>query len=365
MTEQQADNDFDVAILGQGLAGTALAWQLHLKGRSVLLIDRGDPCSTSRIAAGLMTPITGERLARYPEWQMFQQAAAEFYRCIEYVTGYEFYEESASVRIFDSNEERKLFGKKYAGFGLEDLRICHAHSLPGGVQAPWGGFEMLDAGRLHTDVYLSVSRRWFEKRGSYRTADLSLPEDVRIAQRRIEIPVLNVRCGKLIFCQGFDATSNPWFREVPFDAAKGEILTLKHTNYSDHRVIHAGVWISPGPNGSCCVGATYDREQLDQIPTQSGRAELLGRLKRVIPESRSWQVINQRAAVRPIIQGRQPKLGLHPIDRRLGFFNGLGSRGALLSPWLAGHFAEMLSHGTAIDYRFDLNNKVDLSACFV
>lgn len=367
MTDRSTNNFYHAVILGQGLAGTALAWQLHLRGQSVLLIDRGDPFSASRIAAGLMTPITGERLARYPEWRMYQHAAAEFYRSIEYVTDYEFYEESTMVRLFESNDERKLFGNKYAGFGLDDLRICHAHSLPepAQVQAPWGGFEMLEAARLHTETYLSVSRRWFEQRGRYRTAELSLPDDIRITKKKIDIPKLNAVCGKVIFCQGFTPDSNPWFREIPFDAAKGEILTLKQQNYSEGRVVHAGLWICPGPNGTCTIGSTYDREQLDQTPTQAGRADLLGRLERVIPDSRSWEVINHRAAVRPIIHGRQPKLGLHPLDRRLGFFNGLGSRGALLSPWLAGHFADVLAHGSPIDYRFDLNKKVDLSACFV
>jgi glycine/D-amino acid oxidase-like deaminating enzyme len=366
MIDSNANNVIDVAIIGQGLAGTALAWQLHMRGRSVLLIDRGDPFSASRIAAGLMTPITGQRLARFPNWEMFHLAAAKFYRSVEYVTAYEFYDETSMVRLFRSNDERKLFGKKYSGFGLEDLRICLPHLLPDPerVYAPWGGFEMLEGARLHTETYLSVSRRYFEQRGRYRTAELSLPQDIRLTDSIIEVPRLNVRCSQLVFCQGFAGVSNPWFCDVPFDAAKGEILTLKQQHDLDGRVLHGGLWIAPGPNRFCQIGATYDRERLDSSPTVAGRKDLLGRLQRVVPESRSWDVIGHRAAVRPIIHGRQPKIGFHPRDRRLGFFNGLGSRGALLSPWLAEHLADALCRPSTIDYRFDLNRKVDLSACF-
>lgn len=360
------NNNFDVAIIGQGLAGTALAWQLHMKGRSVLLIDRGDPFSASRIAAGLMTPITGQRLARYPDWEMFHLAAAKFYRSVEYVTDYEFYDETSMVRLFLSNDERKLFGHKYSGFGLEDLRICLPHSLPdpGLVPAPWGGFEMLEGARLHTETYLSVSRRYFDQRGGYRTAELSIPEDFRLSETTIEIPALNVRCGQLVFCQGFAGATNPWFSDVPFDAAKGEILTLKQQHDLEGRVLHAGMWIAPGPNRFCQIGATYDRERLDSSPTVAGRKNLLQGLHQVIPESRSWEIVAHQAAVRPIIHGRRPKIGFHPRDRRLGFFNGLGSRGALLAPWLAEHLADALCRQAPIDDRFDLNRKVDLSACF-
>lgn len=49
-------------IIGQGLAGTALAWQLCQQGVPFILVDEHLPDSSSKVAAGLITPITGMRL---------------------------------------------------------------------------------------------------------------------------------------------------------------------------------------------------------------------------------------------------------------------------------------------------------------
>ena len=54
---------FDCVIVGQGLAGTTLAWHLVEAGRSVLLLDAEAPVTASKISPGLITPITGQRLS--------------------------------------------------------------------------------------------------------------------------------------------------------------------------------------------------------------------------------------------------------------------------------------------------------------
>jgi len=50
-------------ILGQGLAGTAIAWRLWERGLPFLIVDRDEPVTSSKIAAGLLTPITGMRMS--------------------------------------------------------------------------------------------------------------------------------------------------------------------------------------------------------------------------------------------------------------------------------------------------------------
>ncbi|MDC0307558.1 MAG: FAD-dependent oxidoreductase [Planctomycetaceae bacterium] len=354
---------FETVVLGQGLAGSSLAWKLHERGESVLLIDRGDESSSSRIAAGLLTPITGQRLARYPDWGQFYNAAKAFYRIVEQQTGEAFFSETPMVRVFASSEERELFLKKYRD--ADDVRLCEASALPKAVSSPFGGFEMLTAARLDTKSYLAATQSYFETQCGYRQATISLPADVQVEKDRISLPRLNVECNRVVFCQGFESTKNPWFRDVPFDAAKGEILTLKVSDWEESRVVHAGIWVAPEQNGHVRIGATYERDQLDKCPTEAGRTDLLKRWSQLQNVSQEEEIVEHRAAVRPVIHGRSPRMGVHPNDTRLGFMNGLGSRGALLSPVLADQMRGLLCEGIAVDNKYDLHQKVDLSSCFV
>ena len=65
----------DAIIVGQGLAGTTLAWCLLEAGMSVLVTDPEEEITSSKIAAGLITPITGQRLALSWQVETFLPAA--------------------------------------------------------------------------------------------------------------------------------------------------------------------------------------------------------------------------------------------------------------------------------------------------
>ena len=55
---------YDYLIVGQGLAGTLVAWFLEQTGKTFIVIDKHDVSSSSNIAAGIMHPITGRRLVK-------------------------------------------------------------------------------------------------------------------------------------------------------------------------------------------------------------------------------------------------------------------------------------------------------------
>lgn len=51
----------DYIIVGQGLAGSLIALNLLRRGKSVRVIDDGHKHAASKVAAGLINPITGRR----------------------------------------------------------------------------------------------------------------------------------------------------------------------------------------------------------------------------------------------------------------------------------------------------------------
>ena len=353
---------FDVIVVGQGLAGTALAWSLEWSGTRVLVIDRGSPVTSSKIAAGLITPITGQRLVKTWRLDELWPAAVSFYRRVEQVTGTSLFQQKPMVRLFQNGSEADFFARRVAASEFREL-VRQPEPL---FESNWfvserGGFVMPSAGQLDVPQYLNVAREHFARASCYLTADLDPEHDLEIDSLGVSLPRLGVRAGRLIFCEGIDATSNPWFRSVRFKPAKGEILTVRIPGLNENRVVHRGVWLAPRGGELFRVGSTYEWQQLDNRPTAAGRDEILSLLREflLLP----FEVIDHQAAVRPIHLNQYPVVGLHPDHEQLGYFNGLGSKGTLHAPFFANHFARVLSGKAILDPEVDLNRKTDLHGC--
>lgn len=358
-----ADESYDVIILGQGLAGTALAWRLLDAGTKVLVIDRGEAITSSRVAAGLITPITGLRLVKTWRFDEHWAVARDFYRDVERRTGTEFLRETSMVRLLASEGEREFFERRR--LVSEFSALVRRPPLPplDGVDwdDPFGAFEMFPAAQLNVPRYLNASRDRFLQAGSYRQADVRIAEDIDVRDAGVHLARLGVRADRLVFCQGIDARDNPWFRTVQFRPAKGEILTLRIPGLRETRVVHRGVWLAPIGDDLFRVGSNYEWERLDNSPTGAARDDILARLSEFL--TRPVEVVEHRAAVRPIHLNQYPVLGLHPDRPQLGYLNGLGSKGSLQAPWLARRLADLLLVGTPADRDIDLHRRTDLRGC--
>ena len=104
------------------------------------------------------------------------------------------------------------------------------------------------------------------------------------------------------------------------------------------------------------AGATYDWNANDIEPTQEARLMIEERLQKLI--NASYEVIDHVAAVRPIIGSRRTLIGLHPGNDKIGFFNGLGSKGVLTAPLLASNLADHICDSSPIDPEFDVRGNI-------
>jgi glycine oxidase len=322
----------EFVIVGQGLAGTALAWALLRRGRSVRVLDRERGNSASRIAAGLITPVTGKRLAKSWRWYELFPTAVAFYRAIETETSASFFHQKPSLRIFGDEAERDEYHRRETNI-LRGLVQPVPHINSEWFAAPLGGFEMPSAARLDVPRYLDASREYFRARGTYLTGEVTSLE--------------SLDAQTVIFCRGFSPDADPWFGGIKFNAAKGEILTVRIPGLAEERVVHRGLWLVPAGESCFHVGATHTWEPLDAIPTTKGRTEIETKLRTFL--KLPYKVIDHRAAVRPVIDAGFPVLGRHPTNPRVAYFNGLGAKGSLLSPFFANQLAAHLCGYGEID----------------
>lgn len=343
---------WDTIIVGQGLAGTTLAWHLKEAGERVLILDADRPNTASKIAAGLITPITGQRLAL--SWRIDEMlpAARAFYARIERRTGERFFHPRAAIRLFQNDVEREIWAKRQAS---EIYRTFLSQPQPTELLDPiigdasGGGFQM-ETGQLDVAAYLEASR----ERLAVGVAEIDWTRDIEFHDDHVT--VLGARANRVISAEGYSATRNPYFSWLPFKGAKGDILAIRFEGPMPSECLHRGIWVVPTDEpGVFRVGATYDWDNLDDVPSDEGRAEIEDRLRAFIHVP--YTVIDHQAAVRPIIRESKALVGLHPANPRLGFFNGLGSKGALHAPWFAKTLADHLVAGTALPKEIDIRHR--------
>ena len=313
-------------IVGQGLAGTCLAWELWKRGSPFLLVDRGSGGS-SRVAAGMVNPITGKNFE--PSWRSgaFLPDALSFYTEVELLIERKVWHAFPVLRLAGSEKEwGKILSK------LADPMV--APWVLGQVTAPagWvGAVEVRGGGRLDTRAFMDGSREFFQKQGCYIPADVSIGET------------------NTIWCDGAAGLMSGKFG--PHRCAKGEILTLHAPGWEAAQIrIGAGGWLVPIGGDHFKVGSTYEWNELDEIPTQKGR-ERVEDIARKLGGS-DFQIIAHDAGIRPILRRSQPLIG--PLAQGGWMFNALGSKGSLYAPGMAIRLVRWLIDGTEPEPEVDL-----------
>ena len=329
----------DFIIVGQGLAGTSLAWALLEQNANILIVDRGDFNSASHIAAGLITPVSGRRHTLVSDFDLYKRHASRHYRKIEKLTGKHFFLEQAAIRLCFTAEDHKQHEQIsiQPGPHVGDISPAVAH----GIRTDLKGFQMPHAARLDVAGYLHSSRCVFDEEQQFRTMQIDTASVV-VEKDHVTLNNGALSARMVVFCGGYADANNPWLPEASFEAAKGEILTVQIDGLVEPRTVHAAkLWLVPTPTpGEYLAGATYDRVNLDAKPSIAARDWISKQLKSFL--TLPFQIISQQAAVRPIGAKRRPVLNRHSDSERIAWFNGLGSKGALWAPYLAHTFAENL-----------------------
>ena len=333
----------DFLIVGHGLAGATLARWLQILGQQVAVVDDEEPQSASRVASGLMTPITGKRNAVSYRYQDFWQVAVPFYRQMEADTQTRFFEERRTLKVLTETDWQEL------GRSAQSQRYFGRIVTPVSPYRPRRAVELRSAGRLQITKFLQASRIGLDRQGAYYQARLQ-QDDFVLRADSIEVPRLRLAANHVICCQGIAAEPCFGIPQLPFEPAKGEILELKTTGIKGQPTLLANAWIVPGDDDRCFVGATYERNFASREPTADGRGQLLGEFAQLV--DRRAMLVAQRAAIRPILRGRMPQFGLSSTDPRWGFLNGLGSKGAVRAPLVSEQFARYLVDRDPVDEEF-------------
>ena len=141
----------EILIVGQGLAGTTLALQLHRSGIPFLVVDNPNISRSSRVAAGLFNPVVFKRMNLGWRTHDCLKEAISFYRFVEQLTESSFCHANGMHRIHGSVDERKLWEERLLELGwehhIEDTLPAENHPW---LNQPFDGARVNSAGYIYT-----------------------------------------------------------------------------------------------------------------------------------------------------------------------------------------------------------------------
>lgn len=334
----------DYLIIGQGLAGSLLSWKLMQQGCRIHLLDNQQE-NASLIAAGLINPVTGMRLVKSNNLETLLPYAKKTYQQLSQFFRQDFYIEKNMQRIVRNNKELLKFQQRIQDSCYLKYIEPQLHSAQALIKAPLGIILQKQTGYLLTQKLLFSLRHFFEAKQCYQASQFDYHE----LQFGKGITWHNITAKKVIFCEGYLATNNPWFKYLPFQPAKGEILTLTTEQALPAEILNYGRWLIPLDNQQFRTGATFDNTALDTKPSLLGKNTLLSALIQIVPTlAASATLIKHQANIRPTTLDKEAFIGQHPEHSNLIIFNGFGAKGSLQIPYYSQQLVQYLLHQVPI-----------------
>lgn len=341
----------DVLIIGQGICGTMLSWFLHKEGKSFVVIDGAAAHAASKVAAGVINPVTGRRyVTAWMAAELLDFAQLAYTEMGDYLNE-PFLSHKSIVDFFPSPQMRNAFVERLTE------NDTYLHAFPEQdlfnpfFKYDFGSGEIKPAYTIHLQRLLPAWRKMLIENGRLRQERFTI-EEVHLKEEGVQYN--DIAAEKIVFCDGIAGAENPWFSLLPFSANKGEALLIECAELPRQHIFKKGMLLVPLPEDNLFwLGSNYQWEFADAAPSEAfykSATELL----------RNWlkppfSVVAHKAAVRPATLERRPFVGFHPQFPSLGILNGMGTKGSSLAPFFAHQLAQHIVYNFPIAPEADVN----------
>jgi glycine/D-amino acid oxidase-like deaminating enzyme len=340
----------DYLIIGQGIAGTMLSWFLLQEGKEVIVIDDAKPNSASRVAAGIINPVSGRRFE--PAWMydtIYPYAKATYLQ-LSALLQVPVFTTRQIWSVFPSAQLQTAFLQKTTNSVYTQVPSSLRYETF--LDQPFGA-AIIEGATVNLGSLLPAYRNYLQSLLAL------LPEHFELTKLEVSeqgVKYGNLQADKIIFCDGVATTRNPYFERLKFLPNKGEVLLVEIPGLETQDIIKKSITLVPQDNGLFWAGSSFVWDYPDDQPTAAQREALEKSLNQLLKVP--YAVKGQLAAVRPSGNDRRPIIGFHPAHPAIGIFNGLGTKGCSLAPYMANHFKDVLAK------KADLMPEVDLIRYF-
>lgn len=338
--------EVDYIIIGQGICGSFLSWELSKEGQKLLVIDESRPFSSTKVASGVINPVTGrqvvttwlaEELIPFT-WESYSRLGEQINeKLIEPCSIYAF---PPSIQMKEAYDKKMEEGPGFVKPLAEETIAAYQQQF----HFFHGAVEIEPVWLIHLQRLIKGWRK-------------QLSENHTLLEEKFDSTQLNlthegatyrgIKAKKVIFCNGTETFDHPLWSKLPYSYNKGEALIADIPSLPANHIYKFGITtLVPWYDGLWWVGSSYDNRFEDDQPTASFRNRKLAELEQLL--KCDFSVIDHIAAIRPATVERRPFAGLHPIQKAAGIFNGMGTKGCSLAPYLAKQLARELLYAEPV-----------------
>jgi glycine oxidase len=354
----------EVVVVGGGIVGLAVAYELARRGREVLLLDRNDLRGVAtHAAAGMLAPTSEadltdrpvvdlalDSLGRYPEFVAGIEALAgqsSGHRTegtlwvalnrdqdgdLDRLSAMQRAKGLAARRLAPQEvltREPHVSGRIVAGLLVQTDHQVDPRALSAALETAIGRLRgRVAAGHRVTRVEHAAGR---VKGVSGLAPDAAF---------RVAADVVVLAAG--IWSGDVEAPLPP----LGLRPVKGQLLRLRGPELLTHVVRSPDVYLVPRHGGELLVGATMEEQGLDARPTAGAVLDLLREAWRLVPGVYDLSVSELSVGFRPAVRDHRPVIGA-TATRGLFVATGHFRDGVLLAPATAHYLAEWIAGGAA------------------
>lgn len=349
----------DVIVVGGGVIGCAVAWELATRGASVRLLDQRDVgAGASWASAGVLCPwLDGSYTALTP---MLAESSAMYEGLLARLTSVtgrtvEF-RRNGTLEVALSEDELPR---------LEAIADAHArhrvpHALLSAAEAtarePALSPHVCGAVHVPTHGYVDVPAL------VQAMADAAERAGARF-QPSAQVLGLG-SSGNGVMVTGADETwsadavvlaTGAWSgllsvadaAAAPVRPIRGQLLRFRGTSNPTHSIWSAHGYLVPWSDGTLLVGATHEDVGFDEANTDDAIASLTACARAMVPSLADAPLIDARAGLRPWSADAIPIIGRSSSVPGVTWATGHGRNGVMLAPLTAMMAADLVLEGRA------------------
>lgn len=350
----------DVAVIGCGVVGAAIAYELSQQSLSVIAVDAGAPCGqASGAALGVLMAISTQKSSG-PVVDLRLASLARFNELVsglEEQLGYSLpVNRQGLLRLISEGDwgqwDEAIAARQAAGHVLNPLSREDIAALQPELEWNAGGLHSPGDRQIDPRAFVQALVRAAKQNG----AQFLFNEPVtRLKTERGRINALytpneTVSASHFVVAAGLGSArfSDQLGLDIKVAPVKGQAIRIRPASPLPYGppITDGEINIVPLADGTYWVGATVEFQPTIPTPTLGGMQQLMEQATTLLPVLKDAELVSNWAGMRPRPLGqRAPILGRSPMHQNVIVATGHYRNGVLLAPITAAVVKDLLVTG--------------------